>query len=106
MDMKRTAPLKRRVRACSTGALIALACTAGQVRAEPRSWDGGGGGSNTAWTTAANWNPDGVPSSTTDVTLGSGITPSLLIGTTANFANSLTISTANPFTVGSIFTSS
>jgi hypothetical protein len=33
-------------------------------------WDGGG--ANTNWQTAANWNPDGVPTGTDDITIGDG----------------------------------
>lgn len=50
------------------------------------SWDGGG--STTDWNTAANWNPDGVPTSADDVTISTSATVS---STAAVSFNSLTI---------------
>src|SRR5213594_3673712 len=69
--------------------------------AAPAAWDGGGGADH-SWQNALNWNPDGVPISTTDVTLGSGITNGLTIELASGVlaqANSISISTLNPFTV-------
>lgn len=50
------------------------------------SWDGGA--STTDWNTAANWNPDGVPTSADDVTISTSATVS---STAAVSFNSLTI---------------
>ncbi|MCI0333041.1 MAG: autotransporter-associated beta strand repeat-containing protein, partial [Planctomycetes bacterium] len=79
--------------------LVALVLPAGEARAEPRSWDSGG--ANNFWINGLNWNPDGVPTSTTDVTLGSGILPGLeIFHSGANSANSLDIfGTPNDLTV-------
>jgi hypothetical protein len=86
---------------CSVTALLALG--AGTLRAEPRSWDSGG--ANNFWINGLNWNPDGVPTSTTDVTLGAGVLPGLDIFLSgAQAANSLTIAlnqTATVFGSGS-----
>ncbi len=42
------------------GSVLALVLTAGFAQATERVWDGGGSGD--LWTTADNWNPNGVPS--------------------------------------------
>ncbi len=79
---------------CAVALALTLAVSA--LRAEPRSWDGGG--ALDSWSDPANWNPDGVPTRTTDVTLGSGVTPPLSIGMSGHQTiNSLTIATAGSF---------
>jgi autotransporter-associated beta strand protein len=78
----------------AAGGLCMLAWAAGALHAEPRSWDGGGALDN--WSDPLNWNPDGVPTSTTDVTLGSSITSSLNLGMSGHRTiNSLTIATTS-----------
>jgi autotransporter-associated beta strand protein len=90
------------VGACGAAIVASLGWGGGALHAEPRSWDGGGTGDD--WLTPQNWNPDGVPASTTDVVLG-GFTPSVInardmVGGPANlFADFVTISTGNAFTV-------
>src|SRR5690349_4441466 len=39
--------------------------------AQAQTWDAGGA-ANTNWSTAANWNPDGLPTSGANVTFGTG----------------------------------
>jgi fibronectin-binding autotransporter adhesin len=70
--------------------------------ADAKAWDGGGGADH-SWHNAANWNPDGEPTSISDVTFGSGITSGLVIalGSTQASANSILISATNPFSVTS-----
>lgn len=51
------------------------------------SWDGGGDG--TSWEDAANWNPDGVPTASDDVTINVGGTPTIDHSTGSHSVNSL-----------------
>ncbi len=70
-----------------------------------KTWDGGGDGVN--WSSANNWNPNGVPASTDAVTIADGI--NLTVNTAAvcssftisggNAANTITISGANSLNV-------
>ena len=55
------------------GSLMALflaVALAGQAGAVDRTWDNGGGNNN--WFTVANWNPDGSPATTDNLTINSG----------------------------------
>jgi hypothetical protein len=58
----------------------------------PKTWDGGGG--DGLWNTAANWNPDGVPTSTNNVTLTAASSTTINVNT-AGLANALTINSSN-----------
>jgi autotransporter-associated beta strand protein len=93
-----------RINLAAAVAALAFFSSTGTVSAEPRSWDGGG--ADDSWHNAANWNPDGVPTGTTDITFGSGITPGLNItfSTTQGTANSITIATTNSFTLTTFVT--
>src|SRR5688572_10059356 len=80
-------------------ALVLLLSVTSSVFAEPRAWDGGGGADH-SWQNTLNWSPDGVPTTTSDVTFGSVITPGLTISSTGfAFVNSINISTLNAFTI-------
>ncbi|MGC4039369.1 MAG: T9SS type A sorting domain-containing protein [Flavobacterium sp.] len=62
-----------------------------------KSWDGGGDGTN--WSSGNNWNPNGVPSSTDAVTIGSAFNVSLNTSTTVaslTVNGSLVIGSGNP----------
>jgi hypothetical protein len=62
-------------------AAINLAALVPAVTLAQSTWDGGGDG--TSWSDAANWNPDGVPTASTDVLLDEGVTVVLdVAGTT------------------------
>src|SRR5215207_889076 len=95
----------RRTAAWAAAAAAGLAAaTAAQTRAATATWAGGAGATNTNWTTATNWSPDVVPTSTSDVVLGAAITPGMSINANGGVgidiaANSMTISTANAFTL-------
>src|SRR5689334_17011839 len=95
--------------------LLACACVAcGRTVAcaEPVFWDDGIG-DNDKWKNARNWNPDGIPTATSDVTLGVfvetdridavgtfiGVIPPFTFDDPALRANSLTIGTTHGFTV-------
>jgi autotransporter-associated beta strand protein len=107
----------RRAR-CRRGAAVAIgmgAWSAADTYGDAKFWDDGGG-VNDSWRRADNWNPDGVPTATSDVTLGifvetnrieaegsatlvGGIQPHYVFSDPALKANSLTISTAHPVEV-------
>jgi autotransporter-associated beta strand protein len=70
------------------------------LHAEPRSWDGGAGTTN--WNDAANWNPNGVPTSTSDVTLGSSSSMPSTLGANQSI-NSLTIARTGSIFLGGSF---
>lgn len=53
------------------------------------TWDGGAG--NSAWSSANNWNPNGVPTSTDDVVIDSSAPATIFLGAANQYANSLTI---------------
>jgi autotransporter-associated beta strand protein len=85
-----------------TAALVAaVGLPGGALHAEPRSWDGGGG-VDTSWQNANNWDPSGVPISSTDVTFTNTGIPISGINIpwsgTAN-ANSVTIGTSRTMTL-------
>src|SRR5688572_25702920 len=84
--------------AASAGVLLGAA---GVARAEVRSWDNGSG--DLRWNTSLNWNPDGVPTATTDVALQAGMTAGTNILVTGlglgAVMNTLTIGTLNPCTL-------
>ncbi|MFA6469683.1 MAG: hypothetical protein WCW35_12350 [Bacteroidota bacterium] len=71
------------------GSVSGPASTAFNVNGAPKTWDGGGGDNN--WNTGTNWSPDGVPTTSHDVTLNSANT--INIDVDANTKN-LTISNA------------
>src|SRR6266436_1744551 len=82
-------------------AIAGVLATATLIRAATSTWDGGGVGNQ--WTDAADWNPNGVPTSTTDVVFGA-ISPGLEIQLlAAATVNSLTINSANSFTIAGDF---
>ena len=54
----------------------------------PKTWDGGAGTNN--WGDAANWNPDGVPTASNNVTLSAASATTIRVNVNAN-ANSLSI---------------
>jgi len=58
----------------------------------PKTWDGGASTAN--WGDAANWNPDGVPTSSNNVTLSAGGATSINVNVAAN-TNNLTINSSN-----------
>jgi hypothetical protein len=53
------------VRPFAIPTLFSALLAAAPAGAATKTWDGGGG--NTSWNTAANWNPDGVPGASDDV---------------------------------------
>ena len=55
--------------------------TAAACDAPTKTWDGGAGSSS--WNTAANWSPDGVPTSADDVCIGAGVTIGPSVGAAA-----------------------
>ena len=57
------------------------------VSAAVVTWDGGGG--DTSWHTANNWNPDGVPGAADDVTINIGANPTITHTTGTTTINSL-----------------
>ena len=59
-------------------------------KAQPVTWDGGASTSN--WSDANNWNPNGVPTSTSDVTIGDNFN---VVVNSDVVCNSLTISTGS-----------
>src|SRR4051812_37800095 len=95
--------LDGRARVQSAAARVAAGCVlagaASHVMAASAAWDAGGGAS-TSWQNALNWNPNTVPSSTSDVTFAGAVANGLLIDTSASgtyAANTILISTANAF---------
>ena len=86
-------------------AAASISIAAAGARGAAASWDGGGDPFNARWSDSLNWSPDGVPNSTTDVSFGGGVTPFLIVGMPAgifpvdSFANSITISSTNTFTL-------
>jgi autotransporter-associated beta strand protein len=79
----------------------ALACGAGNARGGLASWDAGAPiADNQMWSVGQNWNPDGVPTAATDITLGSGISIGKSIYLTADVPiYAMTISTLNGFVI-------
>jgi len=84
--------------------LIFMVCLMqGEASGQTKTWDGGAGTNN--WADSANWNPDGIPTSTDDVSLMAANTINVNIAaTTRNFSlnNSsllLTILSGNSLTV-------
>ena len=67
--------------------LVGLAGSAGSVWAAAKTWDGGGDG--VKWSSANNWNPNGVPANNDTVTIGSG---SITVDVNTKNLTSLTIS--------------
>jgi hypothetical protein len=89
-------------------AISAMAFAHRTANGEAVAWDNSAGTFDQRWVYQFNWNPDIVPTSTSDVTL-TAITPNLVIDAQGTYvgdfvdpelkANSLTISTHNAFTV-------
>ena len=91
-----------RVLIASVSSLVVfLSWTAGDARAAPAAWDGGAG-ADTTWQNALNWNPDGVPDGTSDVTFtntGIPVFGIIIRLNSAASANSITISTIRALTL-------
>jgi hypothetical protein len=82
----------------AAAAAAAVFASTSALPADTRTWDGGGGLSS-SWQNAVNWNPDVVPTSIADITLGNAVTAaSLMFAPNAGMAvNSILINTTNPF---------
>lgn len=66
------------------------------------TWDGGGG--NTSWGTANNWNPNGLPlfNGTETITLGNGVSSGITMTLdSSRYLNALSINTTSAFTLAS-----
>jgi T5SS/PEP-CTERM-associated repeat protein len=77
--------------------LFLVVALARQAGATVRTWDNGGG--NNDWFTAANWNPNGSPASTDNLTINSG-TPATASGVYTSDGGSITFN--NSGTTGSL----
>ncbi|HEV8606983.1 MAG TPA: autotransporter-associated beta strand repeat-containing protein [Tepidisphaeraceae bacterium] len=96
-------------RASARSRILALAAASlltsiAPLRAAVSTWDGGGtafANDEAAWNDPINWNPNGVPNLTTDVTFASGFASGHTIVVPAGnmLTNSLTINTATAFSV-------
>jgi autotransporter-associated beta strand protein len=103
--MKKIRSRQRMQRLMTALAAVTAFASASALFAEPRSWDGGAGSS--LWTNGANWNPDGTPTSTSDVTLGAGVPAAIDLSSTAPgnpsnirpTINSLVIATTGSFSI-------
>ncbi|MEK9137182.1 MAG: hypothetical protein AAB393_08670, partial [Bacteroidota bacterium] len=79
-----------------------------EIKSAPKTWDGGAGTNN--WGDAANWNPDGVPTSTEDVSLTGANTININLAASANNLTlnnatlTLTILSGNSLTVSGSLT--
>src|SRR6478609_9126726 len=63
----------RRCASCVAAALLLIPFIAPKARATIYTWDGNGGTGNSKWSTAGNWDANGIPASdlaTTDLVFG------------------------------------
>ncbi len=91
--LRRNTLLKNLIALLLCSALLGLGVLRAQV-----SWDNGNG--NSLWATGANWNPNGTPTSSSNVTFGSlGLAQVISLGATSRDVGTLTFTSPYAYTL-------